>query len=279
MLRKLVRSPHIAEVIMAYGGVHLLTIFHIFHTFNEGWKTYFVGLLIGSIIYTFIEYWFHRYLLHVSILKKAHDNHHARPTLLKIIATPLIPVQVYEMLIMMCIAFFFGAYAANLCQVGISISQVIMDYVHYFEHSAYKPWFLRAARNFHKLHHQKSNHDVGFGLTCPFWDWAFNTLPTLKKAIECRENGCTEIVPWKPFEQHPWIQYVQVPIPMVSYLVWTPFVSDTSESSSNLKMPSLDGLKIMNVLIAAASALVVGYSPFFVSYLQNCCWVDSSGKK
>ena len=262
MIRKIVRSPHIAEVLISYGGVHCISIYHNFQTFRGSFLTYIIGLIIGSIIYTFIEYWFHRYLLHVSILKKAHDNHHKRPTLLKIIATPLIPVQIYETLIMIIISLFFGSFIANLCQIGISISQVTMDYVHYFEHSAYKPWFLKAARNYHKLHHQVQNHDVGFGLTCPFWDWVFDTLPTQSKAN--REPG---IKPWTPFVENPRIQNIQVPVPMVSFLCWTPYVEDTSESKSTLKMPSIDGLKIANVIIAAVSAVVVGFSPFYMSYI------------
>ena len=49
--------------------------------------------------------------------------------------------------------------------------------VHYFEHSSYNPWFLISVGNFHRLHHRISNHDLGFGLTCTFWDYIFGTLP------------------------------------------------------------------------------------------------------
>ena len=254
-LKNLVRSPHIIEVLFAYGGVHLISIYLLFSRFNGGLTEYLYGLALGGFIYTFIEYWFHRYLLHVSFLKKAHDNHHARPTKLKIIATPLLPVQVYECLVMVLIAYFFGSYLANLAQIGISISQVIMDYVHFFEHSAYQPWFLASARSYHKLHHRKSNHDFGFGLTCPFWDFVFDTLPNKKNQEK------HQLVAWEPFTKYSFLEYIQIPLPMITFLLWTPFVKKNKNTSSNMKWPTWDNLYLSNLVIASLSALVVGFSP------------------
>ena len=259
MLSHLIRSPHIFEVLIGYGGVHIISVFLLFYqfsitSFQDIFLWYLYGLALGGCLYTFIEYWFHRYLLHVSILKKAHDNHHKDPTKLKIIATPLLPVQIYEILIMLLLYALFGSFIANLFQIGISVSQIIMDYVHYFEHSSYRPWFLETARNYHKLHHRKSNHDIGFGLTCPFWDLCFGTLP---------DNSCTKInaIPWKPFVEKPWLRYLCLPFPMVTYLLQTPFISASDEISSYLKRPTLTELKFDKMLIAALSAVVVGLAP------------------
>ena len=267
--KKLIRSPHILEVILAYGGVHLISIYFLIFHFNQSILQYFYGLVIGGFIYTFIEYWFHRYLLHVSILKKAHDNHHKNPTKLKIIATPLLPVQIYEIIIMVTISYFFGCYFANLCQIGISISQVIMDYVHYFEHSSYNPWFLISARSFHKLHHRISNHDLGFGLTCTFWDYIFGTLPdknTCKKInlnINDNEKNKKAVI-WEPFNKYPYLKILQMPLPMISYLLWTPWVKTKKNIDSSIKPITFENLKIENIIIALISAIIVGVSPFFV---------------
>ena len=94
--KSIIRSPHIFEVLVAYGIVHLFSIYQIFFVFNEGFNTYILGLLLGGIMYTFIEYWFHRVFLHwmPEVMRRAHDNHHKNPTKLKIICTPLIPVQI-----------------------------------------------------------------------------------------------------------------------------------------------------------------------------------------
>ena len=74
-----------------------------------------------------------------------------------------------------------GCYFANLCQIGTSLSQIVMDYFHYLEHSPDYPSLIYSTRSYHKLHHNKFNHNFGFGLTFQFWDLVFSTLPNKKK--------------------------------------------------------------------------------------------------
>lgn len=260
IISHIIRSPHIFEVLIGYGGVHIISMLLLFYKFSKNTFTtfityYIIGLSLGGCLYTFIEYWFHRYFLHIGFLKKAHDNHHKNPTKLKIIATPLLPVQIYEIVIMLIIYAFCGSFIANLFQIGISISQIIMDYVHLFEHTSYRPWFLETARSFHKLHHRKSNHDIGFGLTCPFWDMVFGTSPDVET---CKKVKAT---PWQPLVDKPWLKYFNLPFPMVTYLLQTPFISTSDEVSSNLKMPSFIDLKPIKILIAGLSAVAVGLAP------------------
>ena len=68
MIKSIIRSPHILEPLFAYGEVHLISIFALY-MYSANLYTmlieYVRGLLYGGCVYTFIEYWFHRYLLHV----------------------------------------------------------------------------------------------------------------------------------------------------------------------------------------------------------------------
>lgn len=266
MLKKLIRSPHILEVFVGYGTVHICTILTLLYYYNVDYNSYFYGLLIGGMFYTFIEYWFHRKLLHhfPKSMKKAHDNHHKNMAKLKIICTPLLPVQIYEILMMLFISYFFGSYQAVIIQTGVSISQIIMDSVHLFEHSQWRPWFLRSARSYHMLHHKKCNHDYGFGLTTCFWDLVFGTLPDNEATKKNKE-----LIPWKPFENYIFLKYLQLPIPLLGFILYTPFVKTTNldekSNISKLKMPKLDDVKYSNIIIAFISGLLVSLSPFFIT--------------
>jgi sterol desaturase/sphingolipid hydroxylase (fatty acid hydroxylase superfamily) len=262
MLKFIIRSPHLLEVLVAYGGVHIFSIYHLI-SFGGGLYDYLFGLFIGGILYTFIEYWFHRYLLHTTFLKSAHQNHHRNPIKLKIIATPLIPVQIYEFIIIISISI-ISSYWANMFQIGISVSQIIMDYVHYLEHSCYNPWFLTTAKSYHKLHHSKFNYNNGFGLTCPFWDTIFNTsvMPIKKEKTISKKY-----TPWKLYIDYPFLYYTQIPLPMINFILWTPFMNK-SPNDKSAPMPNLKDVKPIKLLIALLSSIVVGNAPIFLDIFR-----------
>ena len=268
MLKFIIRSPHLLEVLVAYGGVHIFSIYHLI-SFGGGLYDYLFGLFIGGILYTFIEYWFHRVFLHwmPDAMKKAHDNHHKNPTKLKIICTPLIPVQLYETITMITISYFFSPYIAVLLQTGISISQITMDFVHLFEHSRWRPLFLKSARSYHMLHHKPTNHHMGFGLTSCFWDYVFNTLPD---PVTIEKKG-GKIIPWEPFEKYPILRFFQIPLPLLSFIIYTPFLKNKLINSkgniSKLNMPKLEDIKWKKVFIGLLSGIWVSFTPFILSYI------------
>eukprot|EP00003_Mantamonas_plastica_P004570 TRINITY_DN1361_c0_g2_i3.p2 TRINITY_DN1361_c0_g2~~TRINITY_DN1361_c0_g2_i3.p2 ORF type:complete len:151 (-),score=31.16 TRINITY_DN1361_c0_g2_i3:44-496(-) len=99
LVRQFIRSPHWIEVILAYGLVHLSSMYMLFNWLEGTEGDYIIGCALGLVVYTFIEYWFHREILHEWIYKEAHKNHHDHPRRLKIIMTPLLPVQLYDNII------------------------------------------------------------------------------------------------------------------------------------------------------------------------------------
>ena len=77
------------------------------------------------------------------------------------------------------------------------------------------PWFLKAARNWHKLHHHKQNWDIGHGLTTRFWDMIFGTYP---------DGNVRGTVTWKLYEKYPWSKYLSVPLPLLDFLLIHPLL-------------------------------------------------------
>ena len=159
----------------------------------------------------------------------------------------------YEIFLMMLISI-YDYKLAILLQLGISISQIIMDYVHVFEHSKFNPWFLKVARNYHKLHHNKSNWELGHGLTSRFWDLVFQTYP---------DN-------WAVQQKYPFSKYLTVPIPLLDFLLLQPLLEDENlHDNSSLILPSFSDVKINNLVIAFISGIIVGYSPFYVGIISS----------
>jgi sterol desaturase/sphingolipid hydroxylase (fatty acid hydroxylase superfamily) len=262
-LNSFIRSPHLLEIPLAYGTVHIISIYLLLHVYQKSIEWYFIGLLLGGFMYTFIEYWFHRTILHRFIFKTAHKYHHDNPIKLKIIATPLLPVQTYEFVIMIILSLINPLFAV-ICQVGISISQIIMDFTHLFEHSKWNPWFLRVARNYHKLHHNKSNWDVGHGLTTKFWDYVFNTLPIGQNIFH--NNTTTKTIPWSLYHKYPYLKYINIPLPLIDFMILTPLIK-AEDITNEFELPNLDNIKFIKLFVAFLSGIIVGLAPLLLKLL------------
>lgn len=157
---------------------------------------------------------------------------------------------------MVFLSVIFGNYTAVFFQVGISISQIIMDLLHICEHSRFNPWYFQVARNYHKLHHHIRNYEVGHGLTCRFWDTFFNTYP------DGSESGT---ITWELHEKYPITKYISLPLPLIDFILITPFFKLSNNSAKNFPKLELDNYKISKLIIAVASGIIVGYSPFIIN--------------
>ena len=176
LLRKSVRSPHLAEVIISYGSVCLIQSAMCLYLFEMSFLRWFGYATAGIVLYTFLEYLFHRWLLH-SVLSKVHLNHHTSPRNLRIIATPILPVQLYDFLVILLLMWVVGREIAYAINCGISFGQCLMDSVHVLFHSSFRPWYLESARSYH-THHHFIDQEGAHGLTTSFWDTLFGTLPS-----------------------------------------------------------------------------------------------------
>lgn len=214
LLRKIGRSPHLMEVGASYGSGMAFGMYMCLFQFEMGVTAWLLYAILGSIVYTFLEYWFHRIILH-EILDMAHSNHHRWPRNLRIIATPILPVQLYDCIAVLILMYFLGRPAAYAINCGVAIGQIIMDSVHVAFHSHYRPWYLESARSYH-LHHHFSTEDVAHGLTTPFWDMIFGTMPSDT---------------WFYYKRYPWARYLQLPFPLLSFVLMALLAGETTKTS------------------------------------------------
>ena len=215
LLRVLGRSPHLLEVVLSYGSFVLLMGFMCFKYYGLS-ASEVVGLVaLGTVLYTFLEYWFHRVILH-RWLEGAHGNHHRRPRNLRIITTPMIPAHVYGVVIMVVAVMLLGRKAAYGINCGIALGQIIMDAAHVLFHSRFRPWYLESARSYH-LYHHFSDDDLGHGLTTSFWDMVFCTLPRS----------------WSYYKRMPCLRYLHLPFPLLSFIIIGLLCNDESKSMSS----------------------------------------------
>ena len=212
LLRKTVRSPHLAEVIASYGSVCLLQCYICLFGFQMSVIRWFSWTCIGAIFYTFLEYIFHRWILH-EFLSGPHNNHHQRPRNLRIIATPILPVQLYDFIVILILMGIMGRERAYAINCGISFGQCVMDTVHILFHSTFRPWYLESARSYHSHHHFREEH-VAHGLTTSFWDLIFGTYP----------EG------WHYYKKYPYLKWIQLPFPLLTFIIIGFLSGDTSKS-------------------------------------------------
>jgi sterol desaturase/sphingolipid hydroxylase (fatty acid hydroxylase superfamily) len=134
-----------------------------------------VGILLsGVLVFSFIEYLFHRWLFHgpISVFSDAHAAHHRNP--LGYDALPFfIPPLVLMGLIVVLAVFLPPAYTC-LLSGAIALSYVGYGLSHFFIH--HTRLRLRFARNWAARHHIHHFHpDRNFGVTTPLWDMILKT--------------------------------------------------------------------------------------------------------
>jgi len=140
--------------------------------------------LMGTLTFTFVEYLVHRYVFHLSantpqkmdFQYKFHGVHHAHPKDEDRLAMPPI-VSITILTIVFGVAYLIVSNYAYSFTAGFSIGYASYLAVHYMVHAFQPPKnFLRILWVNHGIHHYK-NEEVAFGVSSPFWDWVFGTLP------------------------------------------------------------------------------------------------------
>lgn len=146
-----------------------------------------IGLFFaGMFVFTFIEYIVHRYLYHIkphshdteSFSYKVHGIHHDYPKDKQRLAMP--PV-----IALILATFFFVLYRAIMGDFVFGfLSGFLMGYtvylcIHYSVHIFTVPDnFLKTLWHHHAVHHYRQP-DRAFGVSSPFWDYVFGTMPNL----------------------------------------------------------------------------------------------------
>lgn len=138
---------------------------------------------IGLFIWTFTEYFLHRFIFHYNAKSKFgnrihfifHGVHHDYPKDSKRLVMP--PSVSIPLAVIFYVLFYyiFGPVLVSPFFAGFIVGYIFYDITHYaIHHFNMKNRFWLAIKNHHMLHHYKHS-DKGFGVSQPAWDHVFGT--------------------------------------------------------------------------------------------------------
>lgn len=150
-----------------------------------------VGLVLGGIfVWTLTEYVLHRYIFHwykdtpwgrrVHFL--LHGVHHDYPNDGDRLVMPLLTSVPLAVIFYTLFYFAFGGMRyAEPFYAGFAIGYLAYDGTHYAVHHFKQTSRIgKLIKRHHMLHHH-ADHDGGFGVSSPLWDYVFGTMPQVKK--------------------------------------------------------------------------------------------------
>jgi sterol desaturase/sphingolipid hydroxylase (fatty acid hydroxylase superfamily) len=153
----------------------------------------------GLLFWSFFEYVMHRYVFHwvsesprvQKFIYTAHGIHHEYPRdKHHLFMPPLVSIVLAVVLY-----YVFGAVLGDLVFAffpGFVIGYLLYGTVHYCIHAFNPPFkFMKPLWRYHHIHHY-AEHNKGFGVSSPFWDHVFGTVPrdaTTLKDLKARERG------------------------------------------------------------------------------------------
>ncbi len=140
-------------------------------------------MILGYIAWTLTEYLGHRYLFHWEFPGEfgkrihflIHGVHHDHPSDPLRLVMPVLLSGPIMLAACGVIALLFGFPLTWPVLAGFIAGYVAYDMVHYHvHHREPKTRFGRTLRRVHMLHHFR-DHDRGFGVSAPWWDYVFGT--------------------------------------------------------------------------------------------------------
>ncbi|GAA3584304.1 sterol desaturase family protein [Snuella lapsa] len=181
-------KTHIAVPLVLFTIISCCLVYY--GIIEKGFSTPVMVLLFitGAFVFTLIEYLFHRYIYHIkphthtleSMSYKMHGIHHDYPKDKQRLAMP--PV-----LALIVATFFFILYRAIMGDyvfgflAGFLMGYTLYLTVHYSVHIFKVPNnFLKTLWYHHAIHHYRQPNKA-FGVSSPFWDHVFGTMPELRK--------------------------------------------------------------------------------------------------
>jgi sterol desaturase/sphingolipid hydroxylase (fatty acid hydroxylase superfamily) len=158
----------------------------------------FVGLFVGGyLLWTLFEYWLHRLVFHFEpeegigarlhwIIHGVHHDHPNDP--LRLVMPPAVSVPL-GVIIIGLLYLVLGAPQGLALGAGFVTGYLLYDMTHYYLHH-FKPRgpLGRMLRELHMRHHFQDD-TRGFGISAPYWDLVFRTLPRRSAREPVEEPG------------------------------------------------------------------------------------------
>ena len=155
---------------------------------DNGWRI--LGLFIsGLFVWTLTEYVLHRFIFHWVPSGKWgerlhfiwHGVHHDYPNdQLRLVLPPSVSVPLATLFYFL-FRLFLGTPSVYPLFSGFILGYLCYDMMHYaMHHLRWNNSVWLKIKNHHMLHHYQE-HDKGFGVSNPLWDYVFKTTFKLKK--------------------------------------------------------------------------------------------------
>lgn len=136
-------------------------------------------ILVGYVIWNFLEYGFHRGIFHNQIpefLTYDHIRHHAEPKSDKNLFLPVKLTFPLSSLIFLIVWSVSSLTEASLVYFGLLLGYFVYEYIHYISHhSRPKNRLLKFFKHYHLKHHFKDQNSH-FMVSNPLLDIIFRTL-------------------------------------------------------------------------------------------------------
>jgi sterol desaturase/sphingolipid hydroxylase (fatty acid hydroxylase superfamily) len=173
-------NPHFALKRCIFKAVLVILPVLLFGIFAKGSSGYFVFLFVsGWLIWTFLEYVIHRFLMHELIVPGEkenlfnHQHHHQNPQDMAIK-----PLHRFLFLALALASFVIALKLNNLFVIfsGFMTGFLLYNFLHFLLHQPYCRHFLPRIQRAHILHHTRFPNK-GFSFSTILWDWLFDSLP------------------------------------------------------------------------------------------------------
>jgi sterol desaturase/sphingolipid hydroxylase (fatty acid hydroxylase superfamily) len=184
-LEALTKTSPIVTIIV-YVPVILILLYFNFQSGNSVSQS-FIYFGAGIFFWTFLEYLLHRFLFHFDSESKAgkrihyvlHGVHHHFPRNKEKLFMPPVPGLMLVGLLFLFFSYLVGEYVYSLLP-GIISGYLFYVFLHYLIHTIRPPKILKSWWSHHFLHHHRFPKRC-FGVSSPFWDIVFGTMPPKNK--------------------------------------------------------------------------------------------------
>lgn len=193
-LERLSRT-HNPSVVLSYAIISIsLFAYGLYQAEELGLEILFL-LLAGFILFTLLEYLIHRFGYHSENYLdegawqyKVHGYHHEHPRDSDRLALPfLLAIVVAGLIFALC--FYLMRAQAYYFFPGFLLGYALYLWVHYLVHTRPKPNNVFGILwTHHHLHHYKYQ-DKAYGVSSPFWDMVFGTMPPKYRGSSSRVGG------------------------------------------------------------------------------------------
>jgi sterol desaturase/sphingolipid hydroxylase (fatty acid hydroxylase superfamily) len=189
-------KTHIAIPLTLFWTAGILTLWYSIGSLGIHWGTAVIFFLGGVVLFTLVEYVMHRYLYHIPAETEKrrrfqyviHGVHHDHPRdKARLAMPPLLSI----VLAVLFISLFRLIIGPNGYAFGGGFLFGYSSYLlaHYAIHIYKQPKnFLGIIWKHHNLHHFVGD-DGAFGVSTPFWDYIFGTMPAEPRRKEATRRN------------------------------------------------------------------------------------------